>query len=78
MENIYSLLRKNYIYESLPLSIFKVATGRFPGFEYFWPTQVAAVVQNPPVSAGDARGMGSPGRKNSVEEELATHSSILG
>ena len=40
--------------------------------------QVALVVKNPPVSAGDIRDMGqSLGGKDPLEEEMATHSSIL-
>ena len=40
--------------------------------------QVALVVKNPPVDAGDKRDIGSiPGREDPLEEEMATHSSIL-
>ena len=40
--------------------------------------QVVQVVKNPPASAGDARGVGStPGREDPLEEDMATHSSIL-
>ena len=36
------------------------------------------MVNNPPANAGDARDLGSiPGLKRSLEEEMATHSSIL-
>ena len=38
----------------------------------------ALVVKNPPANAGDARDMiGSLGREDPLEEEMATHSSIL-
>ena len=37
-----------------------------------------AVVKNLPASAGGTRGSGSiPGQKDPLEEEMATHSSIL-
>ena len=40
--------------------------------------QVALVVKNPPVDAGDKRDIGSiPGREDPLEEGMATHSSIL-
>ena len=36
------------------------------------------VVQNPPANAGDARDAGSiPGREDSLEQEMSTHSSTL-
>ena len=36
------------------------------------------MVKNPPANAGDARDMGLiPGWEDSLEEEMATHSSIL-
>ena len=36
------------------------------------------MVKNPPVNAGDIKGVGSiPGSGRSLEEEMATHSSIL-
>ena len=39
---------------------------------------MALVVKNPPVSAGDQETQGrSLGREGSLEEEMATHSSIL-
>ena len=42
-------------------------------------SQVALVVKNPPVNAGDLRDAGSiPGVGRSLEKEMATHSSILG
>ena len=38
----------------------------------------AQVVKNPPVNAEDASDTGSiPGTRNALEEEMATHSSIL-
>ena len=41
-------------------------------------SQVAIVVKNLPVSAGDIRDTGSiPGLERSLEKETATHSSIL-
>ena len=41
-------------------------------------SQVARVVKNLPVSAGDIRDTGSiPGLERSLEKETATHSSIL-
>ena len=50
----------------------------------FSASQVALVVKNPPVNAGDARDTGSiPGSgrslggKNLLEVEMATHSNIL-
>ena len=50
----------------------------------FGASQVALVVKNPPVNAGDARDTGSiPGSgrslggKNLLEVEMATHSNIL-
>ena len=40
-------------------------------------SQVALVVRNPPASAGDLRDLGSfPGAEDSLEEGMATHSSI--
>ena len=40
--------------------------------------QVAPEVKNPPANAGDIRDMGSiPGLGRSLEEGVATHSSIL-
>ena len=37
-----------------------------------------SVVKNPPVNAGNIRDSGSiPGRKDPLEKEMATHSSIL-
>jgi len=39
---------------------------------------VALVVKNPPVNAGDVRDMGLiPGLGRSLDQEMATHSSIL-
>ena len=36
------------------------------------------MVKNPPADAGDARDLGSiPGQEDPLEEEMATHSSIL-
>ena len=41
-------------------------------------SQVALIVKNPPANAGDARDTGSyPGQEDSLEEGMATHSSIL-
>ena len=41
-------------------------------------SQVAPVVKNPPARAGDIRDMGSIlGQEASLEESMATHSSIL-
>ena len=41
-------------------------------------SQVALVIKNPPANAGDIRAKGSiPGSGRSLEEEMATHSSIL-
>ena len=41
-------------------------------------SQVVLVVKKPPFSAGDLRDVGSiPGWKDPLEEEMATHSSIL-
>ena len=41
-------------------------------------SQVEPAVKNPPANAGDARDVGSiPGSGRSLEEEMATHSSIL-
>ena len=49
----------------------------FKGACASWASQVA-VVKNPPANAGDLRGMGSiSGGENLLEEEMATHSSIL-
>ena len=43
-----------------------------------WASQVALVVKNPPANAGDVRNLGLiPGLGGSLEEEIATHSSIL-
>ena len=37
------------------------------------------MIKNPPANAGDARDVGSIyGSRRSLEEEMATHSSILG
>ena len=44
----------------------------------FGASQVAPVVKNPPANAGDIRDVGSiPGLEDPLEEEMATHSSIL-
>ena len=41
-------------------------------------SQVALVVKNPPVNAGDVRDVGLiPGLGRSLDQEMATHSSIL-
>ena len=41
-------------------------------------SQVALVVKNPPVTSGDIRDVGfTPGWEDSLEEGMATHSSIL-
>ena len=43
-----------------------------------WAAQVALVVKNPRAKAGDIRDSGSsPGPEDALEEEMATHSSIL-
>ena len=44
----------------------------------FRASQAALVVKNPPATAGDARDMGLIlAREDSLEKEMATHSSIL-
>ena len=41
-------------------------------------SQVVLVVKNPPVNSGDIRDVGfTPGWEDSLEEGMATHSSIL-
>ena len=40
-------------------------------------SQEAIVVKNPPANAGDVRDTGSLSREDSLEEEMATYSSIL-
>ena len=40
-------------------------------------SQVALEARNLPINAGDARDMGSLGREDPLEEEMATHSNIL-
>ena len=41
-------------------------------------SQVVLVAENPPASAGDVRdAIASPGQEDPLEEETATHSSIL-
>ena len=46
--------------------------------KYFRAPQVALVVKNPPAKPGDIRDTGLiPGSEDSLEEEMATHSSIL-
>jgi len=46
--------------------------------KYFRAPQVALVVKNPPPKPGDIRDTGLiPGSEDSLEEEMATHSSIL-
>ena len=42
-----------------------------------WDSQEALVVKNPPANAGGVRDTGSLGQEDPLEEELATHSSIL-
>ena len=43
-----------------------------------WASQVVPVVKNPPACAGDIRDAGSiPGSGRSLEEDMATHPSIL-
>ena len=45
---------------------------------YFWASQLALVVKNPPANAGDAGDTGLiPGSGRSLEKDMATHSSIL-
>ena len=45
---------------------------------YFWASQLARVVKNPPANAGDAGDTGLiPGSGRSLEKDMATHSSIL-
>ena len=45
---------------------------------YIWASQVVLMVKNPPANAGDIRATGSiPGSGRSLEEGVATHSSIL-
>ena len=47
-------------------------------FPAHWVSQEMLVVKNPPVNAGDSRDTGSiPGSGSPLEEELATHSSIV-
>ena len=41
-------------------------------------SQVVLVVKNPPANAGNMRRVGSLGREDLLEKEMATHSSILG
>jgi len=44
----------------------------------FYASPVVLVVKNPPAKAGDVRDTGSiPGSGRSLEEDMATHSSIL-
>ena len=38
---------------------------------------MALEARNLPINAGDARDMGSLGREDPLEEEMATHSNIL-
>ena len=43
-----------------------------------WASQVTPVVKNPPANAGDIRDADLiPGSRRSLEEEMATHSSIF-
>ena len=43
-----------------------------------WASQVALVVKNLPANAGDVRDVGlTPGSEDPLEEEMATHSSVL-
>ena len=43
-----------------------------------WASQVALVVKNLPASAGGVRDVGlTPGSEDPLEEEMATHSSVL-
>ena len=45
---------------------------------YLGASHVALVVKNPSASAGDVRDTGLiPGREDPLEEDMATHSSIL-
>ena len=45
---------------------------------YFWASQLALVVKNPPANAGDAGDTGLiSGSGRSLEKDMATHSSIL-
>ena len=45
---------------------------------HIWASQVELVVKNPPVNVEDIRDMGSiTGSEDPLEEEMATHSSIL-
>ena len=47
-------------------------------YVYNWASQVALVVKNPHANAGDVREAGLiPGLGRSLEEGMATHSSIL-
>ena len=56
-----------------------LVTPRFPyGCHPYGATQVALVIKSPPADAGDVRDAGSiPGAGRSLEEGMATHSSIL-
>ena len=57
-----------------------VRGGTIPGFgkDHSWASQVALVVENPPVSAGDIRDAGSIlGSERSPGGGMTTHSSIL-
>ena len=45
---------------------------------FLWASEVALVVKSLPANAGDIRGVGSiPGSGDTLEEGVATHSSIL-
>ena len=58
---------------------FSLVVPHFPGTQTsLQASQVVLVVKNPPASAGDIRDMGLiPGSGRSLEEGMATHSSIL-
>ena len=43
-----------------------------------WASQVVLAVKNPPANSGEVKDMGSiPGSRRSLEEGMATHSSML-
>ena len=65
---------------AVPIYILSILSPAFIDFGFFWwwPSQMTLAVKNLPASAGDIRDTGwIPGSEDALEEEMATHSSVL-
>ena len=57
---------------------YHICDGIHRQYQHFWASQMALVVKNPPATAGNRETrVQSLGREDSLEKEMATHSSIL-